>query len=57
MSLVNNLYLLPLQIDEAANNWNSASTGIGKQTIIQEIKFLVPHYIGLKRPASGPPLS
>lgn len=24
-------YLLPFQVEEAANNWNSASTGIGKK--------------------------
>ena len=31
--LVNYLYLLSFQVEEAANNWNSASTGIGKKLI------------------------
>jgi len=39
---------LPLQIEEAANNWNSASTGIGKKKMLHEHEFLVSHYIGLK---------
>jgi len=46
---------MAFQVEEAASNWNSASTGIGKN-IYSRKQSLTSHYIGLKRPPFGLPL-